>query len=167
VTRRISILFPDPWRLKKHLKRRVVTPALVADIAGVVDSGCEVIIASDWLRLAKSMFRCFHRDARWRIDGGEVMQATTDVPAAAAAAPTAAAAAAADGDGIGVASESVDDNSGDSRSTLVVEESQDESDSDDIEYRWLARSPLPVPTERERVCETMWRPVYWARFVRI
>ena len=32
-----------------------------------------------------------------------------------------------------------------------------------VEPRWLATNPMGVPTERDLVCESKWRPVY--RFV--
>ena len=44
---RAFILFPDPWPKKRHRKRRLVTPALVAAIARVMRAGGELRMASD------------------------------------------------------------------------------------------------------------------------
>jgi tRNA (guanine-N7-)-methyltransferase len=44
---RAFILFPDPWPKKRHAKRRLVSPALVADLARVIRSGGILRFASD------------------------------------------------------------------------------------------------------------------------
>lgn len=44
---RVFILFPDPWPKKRHRKRRLVTRALIADIARIIRPGGELRMASD------------------------------------------------------------------------------------------------------------------------
>ncbi|MGC9506309.1 tRNA (guanosine(46)-N7)-methyltransferase TrmB [Baaleninema sp.] len=45
--KRVSIQFPDPWFKKRHQKRRVVQPELVADLAKYLVLGGEVFLQSD------------------------------------------------------------------------------------------------------------------------
>ncbi|MEO1621622.1 MAG: tRNA (guanosine(46)-N7)-methyltransferase TrmB [Cyanobacteria bacterium J06632_3] len=44
---RVSIQFPDPWFKKRHQKRRVVQPALVATLAELMPAGGMVWLQSD------------------------------------------------------------------------------------------------------------------------
>jgi tRNA (guanine-N7-)-methyltransferase len=44
---RVFILFPDPWPKKRHHKRRLVSPPLMASLARVIRSGGELRIATD------------------------------------------------------------------------------------------------------------------------
>jgi tRNA (guanine-N7-)-methyltransferase len=44
---RAFILFPDPWPKKRHHKRRIVSPATLAEIARVLRPGAELRIATD------------------------------------------------------------------------------------------------------------------------
>jgi tRNA (guanine-N7-)-methyltransferase len=44
---RAFILFPDPWPKKRHHKRRIVSPATVAEIARALRPGGELRIATD------------------------------------------------------------------------------------------------------------------------
>lgn len=43
----VSIQFPDPWFKKRHQKRRVLQPELVADLARFLPPGGRVILQSD------------------------------------------------------------------------------------------------------------------------
>jgi tRNA (guanine-N7-)-methyltransferase len=55
----VSILFPDPWFKKRHQKRRMVQPSLVALLAQYLVSGGRVILASDVESVATQMWECF------------------------------------------------------------------------------------------------------------
>lgn len=44
---RAFILFPDPWPKRRHQKRRLVQPLLVAELARVMKSGAQLRIATD------------------------------------------------------------------------------------------------------------------------
>ncbi|WP_027268921.1 tRNA (guanosine(46)-N7)-methyltransferase TrmB [Leptolyngbya sp. PCC 6406] len=52
---RVSIQFPDPWFKKRHQKRRVVQPELVACLAAVLPSGGDIVLQSDVLDVAVDM----------------------------------------------------------------------------------------------------------------
>lgn len=44
---RTFILFPDPWPKRRHHKRRLVSPALIAELARVMSPGAELRIGTD------------------------------------------------------------------------------------------------------------------------
>lgn len=44
---RVFILFPDPWPKRRHVKRRLLQPALVAELARVMRQGAELRFATD------------------------------------------------------------------------------------------------------------------------
>jgi len=44
---RTFILFPDPWPKKRHHKRRLVSPSLIAELARVMSPGAELRIGTD------------------------------------------------------------------------------------------------------------------------
>ncbi|MEO0868235.1 MAG: tRNA (guanosine(46)-N7)-methyltransferase TrmB [Cyanobacteria bacterium J06642_11] len=56
---RVSIQFPDPWFKKRHQKRRVVQPQLVADLAEYMLSGAWVWLQSDVETVAEDMVNAF------------------------------------------------------------------------------------------------------------
>jgi tRNA (guanine-N7-)-methyltransferase len=45
---RFDLLYPDPWRKRRHWKRRFVQADSIAAIAGIVRPGGEFRFASDW-----------------------------------------------------------------------------------------------------------------------
>jgi tRNA (guanine-N7-)-methyltransferase len=45
---RIDLLYPDPWRKRRHWKRRFVQPAAIAAMARILKPGGEFRFASDW-----------------------------------------------------------------------------------------------------------------------
>lgn len=49
---RVDMLFPDPWPKARHWKRRLVQPALLAEIARVLRHGGEFRFATDWAHYA-------------------------------------------------------------------------------------------------------------------
>ena len=51
----VSIQFPDPWFKKRHQKRRVVQPALVAALADTLVPGGQVFLQSDVETVAQEM----------------------------------------------------------------------------------------------------------------
>jgi tRNA (guanine-N7-)-methyltransferase len=52
---RVTILFPDPWFKKRHHKRRIVQPQLVADLALLLRPGSPVFLQSDIQEVAEEM----------------------------------------------------------------------------------------------------------------
>lgn len=51
----VTIQFPDPWFKRRHQKRRVVQPTLVADLAEFLVEGGQVFIQSDVEEVAVEM----------------------------------------------------------------------------------------------------------------
>jgi tRNA (guanine-N7-)-methyltransferase len=51
----VHLFFPDPWPKKRHHKRRLVQPALVALIASRLCSGGALHAATDWQDYAEQM----------------------------------------------------------------------------------------------------------------
>ena len=52
---RVTIQFPDPWFKKRHQKRRVVQPELIAALAELLPVGGEVVLQSDVEAVATEM----------------------------------------------------------------------------------------------------------------
>jgi tRNA (guanine-N7-)-methyltransferase len=46
--RRLFVLFPDPWPKARHVKRRLIQPAFVAEAARLLTPGGRLRFASDW-----------------------------------------------------------------------------------------------------------------------
>jgi tRNA (guanine-N7-)-methyltransferase len=44
---RVFILFPDPWPKRRHQKRRLISPAFLAELARVMAAGAELRFATD------------------------------------------------------------------------------------------------------------------------
>lgn len=70
ILQRVTIQFPDPWFKKRHQKRRVVQPALVADIAQYLAADGIVFIQSDVWDVAKAMRDRFAAHAAFVPEGG-------------------------------------------------------------------------------------------------
>ncbi len=55
VLQRVSIQFPDPWFKKRHHKRRILDPSLLASIANTLGVGMQLYIQSDVFEVINSM----------------------------------------------------------------------------------------------------------------
>jgi len=53
----VHIFFPDPWHKKKHHKRRLIQPALVARLASRLAPGGYLHCATDWQPYAEQMLQ--------------------------------------------------------------------------------------------------------------
>lgn len=51
----VHIFFPDPWHKKKHNKRRLIQPPLVAKLAARLKTGGYIHCATDWEPYAEQM----------------------------------------------------------------------------------------------------------------
>jgi tRNA (guanine-N7-)-methyltransferase len=51
----VHIFFPDPWPKKRHHKRRLLQPALVASLAARLKPGAYLHAATDWKDYAEAM----------------------------------------------------------------------------------------------------------------
>jgi tRNA (guanine-N7-)-methyltransferase len=68
---RAFILFPDPWPKKRHHKRRIVSPATLAELARVLRPGAELRVATDVSAYASAILNvALHNTAlRWAARG--------------------------------------------------------------------------------------------------
>ena len=55
----VHIFFPDPWPKKRHHKRRLIQPALVALLASKLKVGGYVHAATDWEEYAQQILEVF------------------------------------------------------------------------------------------------------------
>jgi tRNA (guanine-N7-)-methyltransferase len=53
----VHIFFPDPWHKKKHNKRRLIQPPLVAKLAARIRPGGYIHCATDWQPYAEQMLQ--------------------------------------------------------------------------------------------------------------
>ena len=51
----IHIFFPDPWHKKRHHKRRLIQPPMVAKLAAHLKAGGYLHCATDWQPYAEQM----------------------------------------------------------------------------------------------------------------
>ncbi len=80
---RAFILFPDPWPKRKHVKRRLINPQLLAQLARVMRTGAELRIATDIGDYARTILMAFQgTDAfRWTAESpADWRQQTADWP---------------------------------------------------------------------------------------
>ncbi|WP_337185234.1 tRNA (guanosine(46)-N7)-methyltransferase TrmB [Phenylobacterium sp.] len=56
---RVFILFPDPWPKARHNKRRLIQPAMVAELARILRPGGRLRFASDWADYADQALELF------------------------------------------------------------------------------------------------------------
>ena len=56
---RAFILFPDPWPKRRHVKRRLIGPTLLADLARILAPGAELRIGTDIEDYARTIFMAF------------------------------------------------------------------------------------------------------------
>jgi len=68
---RVFILFPDPWPKKRHVKRRLVSPALLTLLARAMGPGGELRIATDIGDYARTMLLALsrHPEFVWMAKG--------------------------------------------------------------------------------------------------
>ncbi|UXI69262.1 tRNA (guanosine(46)-N7)-methyltransferase TrmB [Tahibacter amnicola] len=66
----VRIYFPDPWHKKRHNKRRLVQPELVALLATRVARGGCLHLATDWADYAEQMMSVVQADTAWRNRAG-------------------------------------------------------------------------------------------------
>ena len=71
--------FPDPWRKRKHRKRRLISPSFAATVAGVLEAGGIWRLATDWDNYAWQM-----RDVLVESPWFELQAADEDTETAAA-----------------------------------------------------------------------------------
>jgi tRNA (guanine-N7-)-methyltransferase len=58
----VHVFFPDPWHKKRHHKRRLIQPALVALVASRLQPGGVLHCATDWEPYAEQMLQVLSAD---------------------------------------------------------------------------------------------------------
>ncbi|TYZ57731.1 hypothetical protein PybrP1_000715 [[Pythium] brassicae (nom. inval.)] len=64
----VSIFHPDPWMKKRHLKRRLVTPEFVTDLAELLAPGTPIFVQTDLEELFAYMVGVFEHSQRYGFD---------------------------------------------------------------------------------------------------
>lgn len=72
----MSIQFPDPWFKKRHQKRRVVQPELVATLAAFMPKGGWVWLQSDIEAVCTDMCDRFHENPAFIREGSNWLLAS-------------------------------------------------------------------------------------------
>ena len=133
----VTLQFPDPWH-EKHGKRRVMSPAFAQRLAAVLPPGGLFYFCSDHANIAEHIRDC-------ALGTGAFESLSDDAIAAAEA------------------SEGMLWDGGEE----VLPSAAGRADPPHHPAAkaaagpdWLQRSPFPVPTERDCVCEVQWRPVW-------
>lgn len=67
----IQIFFPDPWRKRRHHKRRLIQPEFVALLAEKLQTGGELHLATDWQDYAKHMMKVLSTAPSFENAAGE------------------------------------------------------------------------------------------------
>jgi tRNA (guanine-N7-)-methyltransferase len=58
----VLLYFPDPWPKKRHHKRRLVKPEFVRTVAGKLEPGGRISLATDWQDYARHMLSVLEAD---------------------------------------------------------------------------------------------------------
>jgi len=159
----ISFLFPDPWRSKNHIKRRIVQPSLVLTLARYLSLGACIYVCSDVEEMALSMNSCLGKSPYFSLlQAGD--DKTHQLICENALAPG----------WTFETVESFDKNKSDTDfkkpcvgTIQVCDEGEDEEEGKEgVQEAWLQTNPLGEPSERDLVCEGDWRRVWRCIYVR-
>ena len=68
---KVFILFPDPWPKKRHVKRRLIAPPLLAELARALAPGGELRIATDIGDYLRTILMSFRGQPafQWQVSG--------------------------------------------------------------------------------------------------
>ena len=145
---KVCIQFPDPWQ-DDNLAKRVVTPNLVADIARALPMGSgELFVVSDVKFLARDMISVVKQSGYFNLHPRHIMASTATVALTSTQA------------------EVRHDGDDDDDDTPHQRGDEEKGDSDDDLCGMPIRPYCDIPTERDKVCEIMWRPIYRFLFIR-
>lgn len=61
----VHVFFPDPWRKKRHFKRRLIQAAFLEDLARVCRPGAYLYLATDWADYAQWMLDELAKAPSW------------------------------------------------------------------------------------------------------
>ena len=77
----IHIFFPDPWHKKKHNKRRLIQPPLIARLAARLKPGGYLHCATDWHPYAEQILAVLAAEPQLRNTAGDSRGGYADKPA--------------------------------------------------------------------------------------
>ena len=178
----ICLQFPDPWHAK-HGKRRVMSPPFAQQLAGLLPTGGLFYFCSDHGAIAAHIRECMlgtgsfepvlddeiaaaeaSEGLLWR-GGREVLPSAESAQQEGAGDSGAAQPPDRPEGGEGVDAASLEHLSGRGEKSKCRSGDVTPATAGDVALPssaegYLQRSPFPVPTERDRVCEMKWRPVW-------
>lgn len=67
----VQIFFPDPWRKRRHHKRRLIQPEFVSLVAKKLKPGGELHMATDWKDYALHMMRVLSSSSEFKNAAGD------------------------------------------------------------------------------------------------
>ncbi len=62
----VMVFFPDPWPKKRHHKRRLIRPEVVALLADRIRTGGQLHLATDWQAYAEQMLEVIEANGQFR-----------------------------------------------------------------------------------------------------
>jgi tRNA (guanine-N7-)-methyltransferase len=157
--RLVSFQFPDPWRKKKYLSRRIIQPDLLDTIAQYLYMRGFIYVSSDSRHLAIHMKSVLLGHDRFQMMEEDPLQ-TESVRAEWLQG----------GLSLSAGSTSSEVKRDCSEAEVIEEEVGDDLDGEVLEddgRGWLSFNPLGEPSERELVCEKTWKPVWRLVFQKI
>ena len=157
----VCIQFPDPWQ-EDELKKRVVTPPLVRALACVMRPGGQVFLVSDRWPLAIGMRTTFLAERSGGCGGGggggegaplfqlHPLHGGAEAADEGWCSPATAA---------GCGRPSMRKEGAPAAMLAADADASQPADEPAPPGGWLRMRPYFVPTERDKVCEKLWRPV--------
>jgi tRNA G46 methylase TrmB len=169
---RVSIQFPDPWSRRRHRRRRIVQPELAQALHSCMRVGGEVYVSSDVENILDDARRAFLADDLFRLCGAN--EASTRVPDARPALESNDVESDSDSEAdVEYQEETVADAPSSAYDDSPLDPAVQGSAAQSMQLvptdanGYLTISPLLVLSEREKVCETLWRRVYRLVFVKL
>jgi len=159
----VCIQFPDPWG-HKNRKRRLASPKFAQEVGRVVKSGGQVYICSDWAQLAIELVtlflqtKQFTKETRLCADVLEGKGAVSNIyPEGGKSCDVGTKRL--PFQNFGITGLFKKDCKGYEENVSIEKTALKPKDGSDS-YEWLEKSPFPAQTERDKVCEVTWRPVF-------
>ena len=143
--RGITIQFPDPWAKAKTKRRRILQPSLAEMFVNRLAPDGFVYFSTDCAGVAKDMELVMDNHCA----SGVMRRATVLAPARAS-----------------VSSADAEDGSGGADRSVAAIATGCASAAEALS-QWLPFNPFGVPSERERVCGELGRPVYRALYYKV
>jgi len=138
VLQMVSIQFPDPWRKKRWLRRRLVNSVLISAIAKQMPTGAGLYVSSDVEDVAREMKQALEEEETLTFRLQNAVASTEENESKAA-----------------------EVNSGTYEKVASAQNNELEAQV------WLSENPLGWRSERELICEQQWRPVWRCMSIKV